>query len=157
MSRNTSYSSSSSAKPRCPNCGNIIALTVESCPQCGFKQFFKAGQGVKEICYHCHGNGMATPGYPTNQGHCVTCSGRGFFFQYAIIDLRNNNTLPDIKVADVGDPKYHGITVQGILPVKTIHRSIAPQPVSSLNFIDLCFYTIIVSAVMYLIDLITSQ
>lgn len=137
MSRNPSYGSSASAKPRCPHCGNIIALTVESCPQCGFRGFFKAGQRVKETCHHCDGNGMAPWYAPPNLDYCEACSGRGFCFKYDVIDLRDNETLPQKIVYDYGDPishlpPYPGLreNVQGVPPVKIVHRGRAPRPVS---------------------------
>jgi hypothetical protein len=94
-----------------------------------------------------------------NQDYCEICSGRGFYFYYDVIDLRNNEPAPKGKVHDRRDYDVYGgsVRVQGIPTVKIIHRGKAPRPLSSLNFIGIFFCAIITLAVLWFINQITAQ
>ena len=81
MTRNPSYGSLPPEKPTCPNCGNIIALTCDTCLQCGFSQFLIRGTGVSKVaCTACEGNGKKEWYAYSSGDYCDNCKGRGIRF-----------------------------------------------------------------------------
>lgn len=165
MTRNSSYSSSSSEKPRCPNCGNIIALTVHSCPQCGFRKFFRANKVVnKETCSKCEGDGKArwyTDEYkwlPPSTDYCTECYGRGYNLTYNLIDLRCNQVSENEFAYDSLHRSPLNTSEYDMPPAKPIHRGKAPRPSSSFGFIGILFLVLLgivmLSPVLLGIDII---
>jgi len=162
MSSNTSYDSSLPKKPTCPICGHIVALSAGQCANCGNTNFYKVGSILRNTtCSSCKGDGKAqwtldrdSSWQKPDKDYCCCCHGRGHILTYSVIDLRTNEVSSrhhDIDDSGNGSFRYREYSMPAVQP---IHRGRTPRPV---YFIDLCFYAIIILAVMYLIDLITSQ
>ncbi len=168
MTRNPSYGSLPPEKPTCPNCGNIIALTCDTCLQCGFSQFLIRGTGVSKVaCTACEGNGKKEWYAYSSGDYCDNCKGRGYTLSYSYdqIDLRTNKVTESFNASDAGDFYPHGNPGLGISAVEPIHRGIIREPFSFWNLshsvfefvvyiIGLCYYAWLIfiwSAILYLV------
>lgn len=136
MTRNSSYSSPTSEKPRCPICSHIVALSASQCPNCGNINFYKVGSAPrKNTCSSCNGDGKArwsqdqySKWRVPDKDYCDYCQGRGYTLIYSVIDKRINELSSDhLDVDDSGNGslRYREYYMPAVKP---IHRGKAPCP-----------------------------
>jgi DnaJ-class molecular chaperone len=78
----------------CPECGHIVALSAESCPNCGNTNFeIKTGKIVPLKCWSCDGAGYHINDYHRSTGifreRCRYCNGSGRILGEETIDVRD--------------------------------------------------------------------